>query len=37
MESPIEKIKKASDGLRGTIKEGLYDEITGQIARTTRR
>ncbi len=31
MESPIEKIKKASDGLRGTLKESLQDEITGAI------
>ena len=29
--SPIEKIKKQSDGLRGTISEGLHDEITGAI------
>jgi sulfite reductase (NADPH) hemoprotein beta-component len=29
--SPIEKIKKQSDGLRGTIAEGLHDEITGAI------
>jgi sulfite reductase (NADPH) hemoprotein beta-component len=29
--SPIEKIKKASDGLRGTIVESLQDEITGAI------
>lgn len=31
MESPIEKIKKISDGLRGTIRESLQDEITGAI------
>jgi sulfite reductase (NADPH) hemoprotein beta-component len=31
MESSIEKIKKASDGLRGTLKESLQDEITGAI------
>lgn len=31
MESPIEKIKKASDGLRGTLVESLHDEITGAI------
>ena len=29
--SPIEGIKIASDGLRGTIKESLKDEITGAI------
>ncbi len=29
--SSIEKIKTASDGLRGTIKESLNDEITGAI------
>jgi sulfite reductase (NADPH) hemoprotein beta-component len=29
--SAIEKIKMASDGLRGTIKESLSDEITGAI------
>ncbi len=30
--SPIEKIKQKSDGLRGTIREGLQDEITGAIS-----
>ena len=30
-ESPIEKIKKGSHGLRGTLKESLLDEHTGQI------
>ena len=30
--SPIEKIKKESDVLRGTIVESLLDEITGAIA-----
>src|SRR6201995_1146150 len=30
--SPVERIKKASHGLRGTIKEGLKDEITGAIS-----
>lgn len=30
--SPIEKIKKESKGLRGTIVESLRDEITGAIA-----
>src|SRR5258708_40276879 len=30
--SPIEKIKKASDGLRGTIEESLQNEITGAIS-----
>ncbi len=29
--SPIEKIKVDSDGLRGTIKESLQDEVTGAI------
>lgn len=29
--SPIEKIKTESDGLRGTIKESLQDELTGAI------
>ncbi len=29
--SAIEKIKKASDGLRGTLTESLADEITGAI------
>ncbi len=30
--SPIEKIKKASDGLRGTIEESLEVEISGAIS-----
>ncbi|MEP7258383.1 MAG: sulfite reductase subunit beta, partial [Flavitalea sp.] len=30
-ESSVEKIKKASDGLRGTIKESLDKELTGAI------
>ena len=30
--SGIEKIKQASDALRGTIREGLTDEITGAIS-----
>jgi sulfite reductase (NADPH) hemoprotein beta-component len=30
--SSIEKIKQASDSLRGTIREGLEDEITGAIS-----
>jgi len=30
--SSIEKIKKASDGLRGTIEESLANEITGAIS-----
>ncbi|MFL5809035.1 MAG: NADPH-dependent assimilatory sulfite reductase hemoprotein subunit [Flavisolibacter sp.] len=30
--SSVEKIKTKSDGLRGTIQEGLLDEITGAIA-----
>ncbi len=29
--SPVERIKKASDGLRGTLKESLHDEVTGAI------
>ena len=29
--SPIEKIKTASDGLRGTLKESLTDQVTGAI------
>ncbi|RNI31495.1 NADPH-dependent assimilatory sulfite reductase hemoprotein subunit [Rufibacter latericius] len=29
--SPIEKIKEVSEGLRGTLKESLKDEITGAI------
>jgi len=29
--SPIEKIKVVSDGLRGTIRESLQDELTGAI------
>ena len=31
METPVEKIKKASHGLRGTLKESLLDEHTGAI------
>src|SRR6478736_1962195 len=30
--SPVEKIKKESHGLRGTIMAGLADEITGAIS-----
>lgn len=30
--SGIEKVKQSSDSLRGTIKEGLADEITGAIS-----
>ncbi len=30
-ESPVERIKKASRGLRGTLKESLLDEHTGAI------
>jgi sulfite reductase (NADPH) hemoprotein beta-component len=30
--SPVEKIKKESDGLRGTIAEGLKNELTGAIS-----
>ena len=31
MLSAIEKIKVASDGLRGSIQQSLHDEITGAI------
>jgi sulfite reductase (NADPH) hemoprotein beta-component len=31
-ESSVEKIKKASDGLRGTIEQSLENEITGAIS-----
>lgn len=30
--SPVEHIKQNSDALRGTLKEGLLDELTGAIA-----
>lgn len=30
--SPVEKIKQESDGLRGTLEEGLQNEVTGAIA-----
>lgn len=30
--SPVEKIKKESRGLRGTIKEGLLNDLTGAIS-----
>ena len=30
--SPVEKIKQNSDGLRGTLAEGLHNEVTGAIA-----
>ncbi len=30
--SPVERIKQKSDALRGTLKEGLLDELTGAIA-----
>jgi sulfite reductase (NADPH) hemoprotein beta-component len=30
--SPVEKIKQKSDGLRGTLQEGLQNEVTGAIA-----
>src|SRR5215210_9429135 len=30
--SQVEKIKRESDGLRGTISEGLMNEITGAIS-----
>ena len=29
--SPVERIKKASEGLRGTLKESLQDNITGAL------
>ena len=29
--SPVERIKKASDGLRGTLRESLQDDITGSL------
>ncbi|MFT3826948.1 MAG: assimilatory sulfite reductase (NADPH) hemoprotein subunit [Chitinophagaceae bacterium] len=29
--SPVERIKKASDGLRGTLKQSLHDEVTGAL------
>ncbi len=31
-QSPIERIKQQSDGLRGTIAQGLEDELTGAIS-----
>jgi sulfite reductase (NADPH) hemoprotein beta-component len=34
--SSIEKVKQASDSLRGTIREGLSDEITGAISEDDR-
>src|ERR1700760_3688589 len=30
--SPVEKIKQKSDGLRGTLAEGLQDELTGAVS-----
>jgi sulfite reductase (NADPH) hemoprotein beta-component len=30
--SPVERIKQKSDALRGTLKEGLADELTGAIS-----
>src|SRR5918993_5432566 len=30
--SPVEKIKRESDGLRGTIVQSLHNEITGAIS-----
>src|ERR1700755_815861 len=30
--SPVERIKQKSDGLRGTLAEGLRDELTGAIS-----
>ena len=29
--SPVERIKTSSDGLRGTLKESLLDEVTGAV------
>lgn len=29
--SPVERIKTSSDGLRGTLKESLHDDITGAL------
>ena len=29
--SPVERIKTASEGLRGTLKESLQDDITGAL------
>ena len=29
--SPVEKIKLASDGLRGTLKESLQEQLTGAL------
>jgi len=34
-ESPVERIKKASKGLRGTLKESLLDEHTPQDMQAT--
>src|SRR5580704_13490112 len=30
--TPVERIKQKSDGLRGTLQEGLKDELTGAIS-----
>jgi len=30
-QSPVERIKKASDGLRGTLKESIHDGLTGAL------
>lgn len=30
-QSPVERIKKASDGLRGTLSESLQDDVTGAL------
>src|ERR1700755_3139928 len=30
--SPVERIKQKSDGLRGTLAEGLQDELTGAVS-----
>ncbi len=30
-QSPVERIKKASDGLRGTLSESLQDDLTGAL------
>ena len=34
--SSVEKIKMSSDGLRGTLKESLLDELTGEIREQDR-
>ena len=29
--SPVERIKQASDGLRGTLKQSLEEQLTGAL------